>query len=66
MIQRNDWIMGRELTVVDGYALVFYGWAARVGFPGKDLSAYAAWQERMMKRPTVKNSVEREQNVSTS
>jgi hypothetical protein len=32
----------------------------------KDLSAYAAWQERMMKRPTVKKTVEAEQNDSTS
>jgi hypothetical protein len=30
----------------------------------KELSAYTAWQERMMKRPTVKKSVESEQNVS--
>jgi glutathione S-transferase len=58
--------MGREFTAVDGYALVFYGWAARSGFPVKDLKSYPAWQERMMKRPTVKKSVEDEQKVSTS
>ena len=66
MIQGNDWIMGREFTVVDGYALVFYGWGMRSGFPMKELSAYTAWQERMMKRPSVKKSVESEQSVSTS
>ncbi len=66
MFQGNDWIMGREFTVVDGYALVFYGWGARGGFPMKELSAYTAWQDRMMKRPTVKKSVESEQTVSTS
>ncbi len=38
----NDWIMGREFTVVDGYALVFYGWGARSGYPMKDLSDYTA------------------------
>ena len=27
MIQGNDWVMGRDFTAVDGYALVFYGWA---------------------------------------
>jgi glutathione S-transferase len=64
MIQGNDWIMGREFTVVDGYALVFYGWGARSGFPIKELSAYTAWQERMMQRPTVKKSVESEESVS--
>jgi glutathione S-transferase len=66
MIQGSDWVMGREFTAVDGYALVFYGWAARSGFPVKDLKSYTAWQERMMKRPTVKKSVEDEQKVSTS
>jgi glutathione S-transferase len=66
MIQGNDWIMGSEFTVVDGCALVFYGWGARSGFPVKDLGAYTAWQERMMKRPTVQKSVESEQSVSTS
>jgi glutathione S-transferase len=66
MIQGHDWIMGREFTAVDGYALVFYGWGTRGGFPMQDLRAYTAWQERMMNRPTVKKSVESEQNVPTS
>jgi glutathione S-transferase len=64
MIQGNDWVMGREFTAVDPYALVFYGWGERSGYPVKDLKAYTAWQERMMKRPTVKKSVESEQDVS--
>jgi len=66
MFQGNEWIMGRDFTVVDGYALVFYGWGVRGGFPMKDLSAYTAWQERMMRRPTVRKTVESEQNVATS
>ncbi|MBI2366259.1 MAG: hypothetical protein HYV01_14835 [Deltaproteobacteria bacterium] len=66
MIQGNGWVMGREFTVVDGYALVFYGWAERSGFPVKELGAYTAWRERMMQRPTVKKSVEDEQKVSAS
>jgi glutathione S-transferase len=61
MFRGNDWVMGREFTVVDGYALVFYGWGLRGGFPMKELSAYSAWQERMMQRPTVKRSIESEQ-----
>jgi glutathione S-transferase len=65
MIQANDWVMGREFTAADPYALVFYGWGTRSGFPMKELSAYTAWQERMMKRPPVKKSVESEQNVAT-
>lgn len=66
MIQGNDWVMGREFTGVDGYALVFYGWGTRGGFPMKDLKTYTAWQERMMNRPTVRKSVESEQSVATS
>jgi glutathione S-transferase len=64
MIQGNAWIMGRDFTVVDGYALVFYGWATRSGFPVKDLTAYTAWQQRMMNRPAVKKSVESENAVA--
>ena len=66
MFRGNEWIMGSDYTLVDPYALVFYGWGVRGGFPMKELSAYTAWQERMMKRPTVKKTVEAEQNVSTS
>ena len=66
MIQGNDWVMGRDFTAVDGYALVFYGWADRSGFPVKDLKAYTAWRERMMNRPTVKKSVEDEQKIAAS
>jgi glutathione S-transferase len=65
MFGRNDWIMGSQYTVVDPYALVFYGWGVRGGFPMKELGAYTAWQERMMNRPTVRETVEIEQNVST-
>jgi len=50
---------------VDPYALVFYGWGERSGFPMKELSAYTGWQERMMKRPTVKKSVASEQKATT-
>ena len=66
MILANDWIMGRDFTAVDGYALVFYGWASRSGFPVQELGAYTAWQERMMNRPSVRKSVESEQSVATS
>ena len=66
MFQGNNWIMGREFTVVDGYALVFYGWGVNGGHHMKELGAYTAWRERMLKRPTVKKSVEDEQKVSTS
>jgi hypothetical protein len=54
MFQGKKWIMGSEFTVVDSYALVFYGWSGGGGFPIKELGAYTAWRERMMKRPTVR------------
>lgn len=64
MFQGNDWIMGREYSLVDPYALVFYGWGLRAGFPMKELDAYTAWQDRMMQRPTVQRVVEKEQKVA--
>jgi len=64
LIQGNEWIMGKAFTAVDGYALVFYGWGARSGFPMTELRAYTAWRERMMQRPTVKKSVESEDRVA--
>ena len=66
MFQGKDWIMGGEYTLVDPYAFVFYGWGVRGGFPMKELSAYTAWQERMMQCLTVRKVVESEQSVSTS
>ena len=58
MIQANDSVPGREFTVVNGY-----GWGARSEFPMKKLSAYKAWQERMMQRSMVRKSVESEGSV---
>jgi glutathione S-transferase len=66
MLLGKDWIMGSQYTLADGYALVFYGWGARSGFPMNELSAYTAWRDRMLKRPTVRKIVEAEQNVLTS
>ena len=65
MLQGKDWIMGSQYTVVDFYALVFYGWGVVGGFPMKELSAYTVWWERMMQRLTVRKVVESEQNVLT-
>lgn len=65
MLQGKDWIMGSQYTLADAYALVFYGWGVRGGFPMNQLSAYTAWQDRMVKRPTVRKILETEQNVLT-
>src|SRR5690348_633119 len=31
IIGSKQWVMGDQFTVVDGYALVFYGWGKRIG-----------------------------------
>ncbi|MDB5921863.1 MAG: hypothetical protein JWN13_799 [Betaproteobacteria bacterium] len=63
LLKGKEWIMGDQFTVADPYALVFYGWGVRAGFPMNELSAYTAWKDRMLKRPTVKKILESEQNV---
>ena len=59
----KPWILGNEFSVVDGYALVFYGWGKRIGLPVTDLANYTAWKDRMLQRPAVRRVLEREQNV---
>jgi glutathione S-transferase len=63
LLTGNEWIMGKQFTVADAYALVFYGWGVRGEFPMKELTAYTAWKERMLKRPAVRKVLESEQNV---
>ncbi|HWP60014.1 MAG TPA: glutathione S-transferase family protein [Candidatus Acidoferrales bacterium] len=64
MFQGKDWIMGSEYTLVDPYALVFYGWGLRGGFPMSELKAYTAWRERMLNRPAVSKVLEDERKVA--
>lgn len=59
----KQWIMGDQFTMVDGYALVFYGWGKRIGLPVAELKNYTAWKDRMLARPAVKRVLEREQSV---
>jgi glutathione S-transferase len=59
----RQWIMGDHYTAVDGYALVFYGWGVRAGFPMQDLKSYSAWKDRMLESPAVRKVLEIEQNV---
>jgi glutathione S-transferase len=63
LLEGKDWMMGKQYTVVDPYALVFYGWGVRAEFPMKELAAYTAWKERMLKRPAVMKILQSEQNV---
>ena len=59
----KQWILGDQFSVVDGYALVFYGWGKRIGLPVGELKNYTAWKDRMLARPAVRRVLEREQNV---
>jgi len=63
LLAGKDWFMGGQFTVCDGYGLVFYGWGLRIELPMKNLGAYTAFKERMMKRPAVKRVLEREESV---
>ena len=63
LLDGNEWMMGKQYTVVDPYALVFYGWGARSEFPMQELAAYTAWKDRMLKRPAVMKILRSEQNV---
>src|SRR5260370_41639402 len=59
----KQWILGDQFSVVDGYALVFYGWGKRIGLPVAELKNYTTWKDRMLARPGVKRALEREQNI---
>ena len=63
IVAGKSWMQGDQFTVCDPYALVFYGWGARIELPVKDLANYTAWKHRMLERPTVRKVLEREQNI---
>jgi glutathione S-transferase len=63
LLAGKQWILGDKFSVVDGYALVFYGWGKRIGLPVNELKNYTAWKDRMLARPAVRRVLEREQNV---
>jgi glutathione S-transferase len=63
MLQGKEWIMGSQYTVADPYAVVFYGWGLRAELPMKELAAYTAFKERLIKRPAARKVLESEQSV---
>jgi len=62
LIGDNQWMMGDRYTVVDPYALVFYGWGISNGLPMRALSSYTRHKEQMLARPAVATVLERENN----
>jgi glutathione S-transferase len=55
--------MGKDFSVADGYALVFYGWGLRAELPMKELANYTAFKDRMLKRPAVMKVLTSEESV---
>jgi len=62
LIGDNEWMMGDRYTVVDPYALVFYGWGTSNGLPMRTLASYTRHKEQMLARPAVRVVMERENN----
>ncbi len=63
LVAGKKWMLGDQFTTCDPYALVFYGWGARIEMPVKELKNYTAWKDRMLQRPAVRKILEREQNI---
>ena len=63
MLADREWLIGKQFTVADAYALVFYGWGTRSVYPVQELKNYTAWKDRMLKRPAVMKVLQSEQNV---
>jgi glutathione S-transferase len=62
MIGDDPWVMGGAYTVVDPYALVFYGWGPRLDLPMAELKRLTAWKDRMLQRAAVRRILEREKS----
>ena len=63
IVAGKKWMQGEQFTACDPYALVFYGWGARIELPVKELKNYTAWKDRMLQRPAVRKVLEKEQNI---
>jgi len=62
LIAGKTWIMGNRYTVVDPYALVFYGWGRTNGLPMDTLKDFTRHMNQMLERPAVRAVLERENN----
>jgi len=61
-LQNQDWIMGKNFTVADGYILRFYDWGRIAKYPVEELAALTAFKDRMLARPSVRRVLEREES----
>ena len=56
MLDGQQWVMGDQYTVADGYGLLLYQWAGMAQFPVSELQALSAHKNRMLARPAVPRS----------
>ena len=59
-LAKQDWIMGKDYSAADAYALRFYDWGRIAKYPIEELAAFTAHKERMLARPAVRRVLERE------
>jgi glutathione S-transferase len=59
MLAGREWFSDRY-SVLDPYGLVFYVWGVRREIPMGELANYAAFKERMLRRPAVARVLENE------
>lgn len=62
LLGENGWAMGRHYTVCDPYTLIFYAWGLRADLPMHNLKKYTRFKERMIDRPAVRKTLEREES----
>jgi glutathione S-transferase len=56
LLAKREWLSDRY-TVLDPYGFVFYTWGVRRELPMDELKNYAAFKDRMLKRPAVQRVV---------
>ena len=60
LLEGREWF-GGQYSVLDPYGFFFYNWAARKsGAPVRELKNYAAFNERMLARPALRQVLEEE------
>ncbi|MBT5032613.1 MAG: glutathione transferase GstA [Proteobacteria bacterium] len=53
-LESNDYLMGDQFTVADGYLFIVTGWSDFLGYDLSPQKNILAWRERVGKRETVK------------
>jgi glutathione S-transferase len=59
----NDYLLGEQFSVADGYLFTVLGWGQWVGINLKDWPALVAFQERIASRPGVRDALAAEAAV---